>query len=298
MRITQIDRDMIAVLHVLAESQRDEYTSGRDLSTRTELDPDRINDAVALLVQAGHAEWTQSLGTAPYDFGDVAITPRGRYESQRLLSQSPQDSSASVTTDVPLPQLNSENVAATGASILPPVPIGSPYGFTDEDWEVVSDHKGREDYLYTVFGHQLESEVFDTERIRTNIKSMMRVAVQHYNSRRAGEPIRLEHKNLSAGYGEHLFNNIARDIIGADIAIFEVSDLNPNVMLEMGVALTWGVRVLPIKAAGKPKPPSDVSGQTWADYAEDASEFLDPEHDRKLVRMVEHAVRKKGRGVV
>ena len=184
MRITQIDRDMTAILRVLADAQRDEYTSGRDLSTRTELDPDRINDAVTLLVQAGYVEWNQSLGTAPYDFGDAAITSRGRYEHQRLLSQLPQDGSLSVVTDVPQPQLNSENVAAEGAPILPPVPIGSPYGFTDEDWETVSDHKGGEGLLYTVFGHQFESEFFDTERLRTNVESMMRAAVQRYNSQR------------------------------------------------------------------------------------------------------------------
>ena len=66
-------------------------------------------------------------------------------------------------------------------------------------------------------------------------------------------------------------------------------------MLELGVALTWGVRVLPIKLHSQPKPPSDVSGQTWADYTEDAASFIDSEHEDKLVRMVERAMRKKGR---
>lgn len=100
---------------------------------------------------------------------------------------------------------------------------------------------------------------------------------------------------MAAGYGEHLFNEIARDIISADIAVFETSDLNPNVMLEMGVALTWGIRVLPIKDEGCPRPPSDISGQTWADYRNSAAEFIDSEHHRKLIRMVERAARKKGR---
>ena len=53
-------------------------------------------------------------------------------------------------------------------------------------------------------------------------------------------PVQLDFQSLAAGYGGHLFNKIARDIIGADIAVFETSNLNPNVMLEMGVALTWG----------------------------------------------------------
>ena len=112
---------------------------------------------------------------------------------------------------------------------------------------------------------------------------------------REARPFTLEHQELAAGYGEHLFNEIARDIIGADIALFETSDLNPNVMLEMGVALTWGVRVLPIKREGQTKPPSDVSGQTWADYRDSGAEFVGSDHEVKLIRMIDRAVRKKGR---
>ena len=74
--------------------------------------------------------------------------------------------------------------------------------------------------------------------------------------------------------------------------------MNPNVMLEMGVALTWGVRVLPIKRQDKPKPPSDVSGQTWADYGKDGADFVDPDHLDKLFRMVERAIQKKRRALV
>jgi hypothetical protein len=51
-----------------------------------------------------------------------------------------------------------------------------------------------------------------------------------------------------------------------DIAVFDVSDLNPNVMIEIGVALTWGIRMLLIRENGSPTPPSDISGQTWAKY--------------------------------
>jgi hypothetical protein len=112
-----------------------------------------------------------------------------------------------------------------------------------------------------------------------------------------GPPVTLKFKVLGAGYGEHLFNEIARDIISADIAVFDASDLNPNVMLEMGVALTWGVRVLPIKAAGRPSPPSDISGQTWAEFEASAAKFLDGDHQSKVARMVQRAVRKKGKAV-
>jgi hypothetical protein len=125
----------------------------------------------------------------------------------------------------------------------------------------------------------------------------MKDAVDRYNARSLTSSIELDYHVLAAGYGEHLFNEIVRGIISADVAVFDTSDMNPNVMLEMGVALTWGVRVLPIKAEGRPKPPSDVSGQTWADYRNSGAEFVDPDHQSKLVRMIELALRKKGRGV-
>ena len=67
-------------------------------------------------------------------------------------------------------------------------------------------------------------------------------------------------------------------------------------MLEMGVALTWGVRVLPIKASGRPSPPADVSGQTWVEYEASGKKFLDGDHQSKLARMVQRAIRKKGKG--
>jgi hypothetical protein len=92
--------------------------------------------------------------------------------------------------------------------------------------------------------------------------------------------------------GEHLFNKIARDIVSADIAVFETSDSNVNVALEMDVALTWVFSVLPIKKKGRPNPPSDISGQTWADYTDNASSFEDLDHESKLVQMIARTVRR------
>jgi hypothetical protein len=144
-----------------------------------------------------------------------------------------------------------------------------------------------------VLGHQFESEYFSTPALRANVEEMLRRAVESYSAMPARAQLTLDFRTLNAGYGEHLFNEIARDIIGSDIAVFETSDLNPNVMIEMGVALTWGVRVLTIKREGQSRPPSDISGQTWADYREDGATFVDPDHDAKLVRMIDRAIRKK-----
>jgi hypothetical protein len=286
---TQIDRDAARILAALAKAQRDELISAADLASRTGVSPERINDAVALLVDSGYAEWIKVMGTAPFDFSDVIISSRGRYEHQRLEAENEKAAA-------PVQAIRE----STGTSVLarPPAPVGSPYGFTDEDWEVVAEQKTSPDQLFCVLGHQFESEHFSANDLRINIGSMLQRAVDLYNAQHRGFALILGYKPLTAGYGEHLFNEIARDIIGADVAVFDTSDLNPNVMLEMGVALTWGVRVLPIKAEGRPKPPSDVSGQTWADYRNSGALFVDPDHDRKMVRLIERAIRKKGRSPV
>lgn len=275
----EIERNADKILNFLSQQERGEGRepsfTGAELQDSTDLSANEINDAVTILVESGLLEWLQTLGTAPFNFHQVSITPRGRYELERAEASSPAQESETRT-------------------VRTPVPVGSPFGFSDIDWETVEDRKSRIDRLYVVLGHQFESGYFDLELLRANIEVMFDDAVDSYNNMPGNYPLELDFRSLAAGYGEHLFNEIARDIISADIAVFETSDLNPNVMLEMGVALTWGVRVLPIKERERPKPPSDISGQTWADYDENASRFVDPNHDIKLVRMVERAARKKG----
>jgi hypothetical protein len=288
----QIERDASAVLAALAEAPRDQYVEASALASQTGLNPDRLNDATAFLVDSGYAEWVQTYGTAPFDFADATITSRGRYEHQRLRESTHLPSGEPIVAKAPPPESLAPAIPAR-----PPSPVGSPFGFTDEDWETVAERKSRPERLYVVLGHQHESEHFDPATLKRNINAMFQAAVDAYKSRHAGRSIALEYTVLAAGYGEHLFNEIARDIISADVAVFETSDLNPNVMLEMGVALTWGVRVLPIKVEGRPRPPSDVSGQTWADYRNSAEQFVDRGHESKLVRMIERALRKKGPAV-
>jgi hypothetical protein len=273
------------ILHYLV-SRHGEDVEAASLAEALHLEPQDVNDAVSILVDNGYVEWIQWLGTHPYAFGTVSSTPRGKFEHERL---------AALRETTPANPAN--GAAATVAAVVAraPAPVGSPYGFQDEDWEIVSERKEAQDILYVVLGHQFASGHFVTDQLRTNVRQSFEQAVAEYNASPRAIQAHLEFTALAAGYGEHLFNDIARDIISADIAVFDTSDLNPNVMLEMGVALTWGVRVLAIKKEGCPKPPSDVSGQTWADYRDSGATFVDPEHMRKLVRMVDRAVRKKAR---
>ena len=273
-----IQNNLGVVLEALYKMPRG-LVDANELQEKTELSFDELNDACNVLEYNGYVEMLRALGTYPYDFGAIQITPSGRFEYERATKE------AKLKLDKkelePLPIFRHLN------------PVGSPYGFQDEDWEILSVRRNQIDILYVVFGFQFESSHYNSTNLIKEIELDFIEAVNLYNKLPDAVQVTLSFKPLSAGYGEHLFNEIARDIISADIAVFETSDLNPNVMVEMGVALTWGVRVLPIKKQGCPKPPSDISGQTWADYNEDGQIFNEINHMEKLKLMVERASRKK-----
>jgi hypothetical protein len=135
---TQIDKDSLTILRVLAESPRDVYIEAQQLAEKTGLDPARIGDAVALLVEFGYAEWIQTFCTAPFHFADAIITPRGRYEHQRVTKMS----EAAQVNPAAQDMVRGSNLT-TIVLAHPPAPVGSPYGFKDEDWEIVAERRSR-----------------------------------------------------------------------------------------------------------------------------------------------------------
>ena len=272
-----IKENAVKILTTLIEREVKE-AQGKQIEHMTGLSPEDINDAVDYLEDLGSVEVIKWLGTAPYNFGAITVNSRGRYLYHEMKKR----------TD----EVEKEK------KLLPerPVnPVGSPYGFTDDDWEFVSLRREDRSTLNVVFGLQYKSEYYNTDQLISNIKKYFQKAVETYSEKLSKEKITLQFEKLTAGYGEHLFNTIARSVIGSDIAVFEVSDQNPNVMIELGVALTWGVRVLPLREKNSPKPPTDISGQTWIEYEESGGKIIDEEFHRKLEKMIERAISKKGR---
>ena len=286
---------ILKLLHDLAEKKgANDFVSAEYIQKTTGLSPLHINHAVELLKSNGFLQRLQTLGTAPYNFAFVSLTARGEYEFQRRQFAL---KSAEVATKEETKRdetLSIREMIAASLERKPPSPIGSPYGFTDKDWENVSAWKANKNVLYVVFGCKFNSEYCNYTILGKNIENMFGQAVNRYNQENAGANVELKFESLHAGYGEHLFNEIARDIISSDIAVFETSDLALNVFIEIGVALTWGSRVLLIKNENRSVPPTDISGQTYADYRDNGNIFLDEQHSEKLYRMVERAIRKKG----
>lgn len=276
---------LAAIIENDKQSGEETYHEGKNINEMTGIEPSDINDAVEFLDDRTLIKTLKALGTKPYRFALIKANSRGRYvyyETKKQIEESDRFSEESVSKKM------SENVSATS-----PLPAGSPFGFTDQDWEYVQTNRRGKNILYVVMGMQFESENYDTEELKQNIKVQFEKAIDNYNEKSSLEKIVLDFKPLSAGYGEHLFNQIARDIISSDIAVFETSDSNPNVMIELGVALTWGIRVLPLLKNGCSTPPSDLSGLTWVKYRNNGSEFVSDSHDDEMVSMVERAFLKK-----
>ena len=269
-----IDSDIATTLSALAEFKRDQFVAAEDVDKATGLSVGELNDAVKILEDNGYVDVIRTMGTAPYDFRHVTITAAGRYQLERAIKEAEQESSD-----------GGPAVRRT------PVPVGSPYGFTEEDWEYI-DLESNSDKVIVTFGHQFESEYYDRTKLTAQLQMDFELALVTAKNDFPSD-LTLDFVPLEAGYGEHLFNQIARSIIASDIAVFETSDRNPNVMIEMGVALTWGVRVHPIRHMDALTPPSDISGQTWARYTHDGTTWEDDTHDAKVAAMVKQVLRRK-----
>lgn len=242
---TEIEKDqdlILKYLHDLAIKKGSvDFVQAQDIQKDLGISPLRINQAVELLKGRGLVEWLTFLNTAPYVFGFLKITSRGEYEFQRRQSVMEVASftgkdEAKIRTMTPQQLL--QEIVNTLTMQKPAIPVGSPYGFSEQDWETVSLWKARKNVLYVVFGCKFDSGYCEYKELSKNIRDMFEQAVSRYNTENREANIQLKFEPLHAGYGEHLFNQIARDIISSDIAVFETSDIAPNIFIEIGVALT------------------------------------------------------------
>lgn len=267
------------VLTALVEHGNEEVAPpGYLLQNWTSLEPQNINEAVDHLEELKAVEVIRGGLNVPYSFRNVKVTAAGKFlyeERSRHGARGLVDAMA----------LDKER---------PAVPPGSPYGFEDEDWKFVLSQKQDRSTLNVVLGLQWESNYYITNDLAQNVEGHFEHGLKAFNDRTGSDRACLRFEKLSAGYGQHLFNRIARDIIGSDIAVFEISDQNPNVMIEIGVALTWGVQVFLLREmTSKKNPPSNVSGQTWVWYKESAKQLLDDDSATKIEEMIELALSKK-----
>jgi len=277
-KMNPIEKNAYKILSVLIENDMDQ-ASAKKIQKLSELDPDDVNDAAWYLEDIGAVELLKGIGSTPFKFTHLMMKSRGKYIYNDILTDKKTKSEKQKKENMPSRPLN---------------PVGSPYGFTEEDWINIAIQRDNTKKLFVVFGLQFKSKFYNPDKLIENIKKYFQESVNKYNSENK-DKITLVFQKLEAEYGSHLFNSIASKIIGSDISIFESSDLNANVMIELGVALTWGIYVLPLREKNSSKPPSDISGQTWIKYEKSGEKILDQNFQRKIDKIVNRAIAKKGR---
>ena len=109
-----------------------------------------VAQRVDYLESIGAIEVFKYMGTAPFDFGNVELKSRGRYIYNEITAEREAKEAKSQELSIPLPA-------------RPLNPVGSPYGFTEDDWIAVSVQKEDAQTLYVVLGKQFQSNFYHAD---------------------------------------------------------------------------------------------------------------------------------------
>ena len=153
-----IEINAIHLLELMVKNDK-EIFENTWLQEHSGLTPRDINDAIDYLENIGAIEVIKYLGTGPFNFGKVFLQSRGRYIYNEIVAE----------RKISKEKNREENVSIP---IRPLNPIGSPYGFTENDWIRVSLQKEDAQGLYVVLGMQFESKFYDTETLSGNIHNL------------------------------------------------------------------------------------------------------------------------------
>jgi hypothetical protein len=278
---TAIEESAARLLELMVESGRTDFTSDW-LEQQSGLNRPAVSDAVDYLDDLGAIRAVRRDEGHPFGFRTAWLQPRGQFLYRAIRAQQ-------------------EAVGGDGDQlgpllpVRPPNPVGSPHGFTADDWEAVALRKEDPRTLYVLLGLQFVSSHYNPRALTRHVRSHFEEAVRRYNERHRDATIAVHFERVLAGLGTHGFSRVARDILSADVAVFETSDWNPNVMLEMGIALTWGVAVVPLRRAAARPIPSDVSGQTYVLHEQSAALILSEAFGSQLLELIEQVMQTKGR---
>ena len=121
-------------------------------------------------------------------------------------------------------------------------------------------------------GYQTNSEYHKTEDIKDTIFEVKKIVEDKLAN------IELDVKFGEFGAGKSLFEAVRNAIKECEIAIFDISENNPNVLIEVGMAYGYNKRVILLKnelSKGKFKVPSDISAFIYLTYKHEVTETRD-----------------------
>jgi len=116
---------------------------------------------------------------------------------------------------------------------------------------------------YTVFlGYQFESGYYPSASLQSTIVKATQIVSGDLRER----GLVLDLDPVGHREGEHITCEICEKMQRAIFCVFEVSDLNPNVMLELGTALGLGKKIALLRHGESKAPSSDMSGLKYIPY--------------------------------
>lgn len=119
---------------------------------------------------------------------------------------------------------------------------------------------------HTVFlGYQFKSNYCRQVDLLSCIQLAVNIANQDLNK----DGLKLSFKRVGSNEGLHISCEICEQISDASICIFEISDKNPNVLFELGLAA--GKEIILLKHINSPDVPSDLSGIKYVNYHDEDS---------------------------
>ena len=131
LRLVSLERDL--------PDTREQYIDGAKLAELVTIEPERLNDAVALLEENGYLEVLKTFGTQPFDFNSVRLLSRGRLEAERIRAESTDQITDRLmwSEAAHFRAWDFKSATQSGHITRFAQPVGSPYGFTVHDWEAV-----------------------------------------------------------------------------------------------------------------------------------------------------------------
>ena len=109
-------------------------------------------------------------------------------------------------------------------------------------------------------GYQLHSEFHEKEEINIFLKKITNILKRQYN---------LDIQITIGEFvpGKILYSEVLNSIKGCEIALFDISENNPNVLIEVGIALGFNKKVILLKnKISKLKTPADINAYIYFPY--------------------------------
>ena len=118
---------------------------------------------------------------------------------------------------------------------------------------------------YTIFlGYQFKSDYYSAASLQNTLVSATQIVTEDYKERGLSlQPDQVGHRE-----GEHITCEICEKIQRAVFCVFEISNLNPNVMLELGMALGIGRKYALLRHTDSKDPSSDMGGLKYISYSD------------------------------